>query len=152
MGGLLSFPFCGKRVILNRLGRIARSFELYAQGICFIRELIQKNCFKMEWVLPVVPVWTKSKENNGPNGQPAQWITPSEFYKIRYIQRYCIGKRLMWFCDYFCCGSTISHWWCFCLFVVKFWIFPGLVRSSRRPVTRSKKESLNFPGVLIRMM
>ena len=31
---------------------------------------------------------TKSRENNGPNGQPAQCMTPSEFYKNRYIQRY----------------------------------------------------------------
>ena len=32
------------------------------------------------------PYGTKSRENNGPNGQPAQCMTPSEFYKIRYIQ------------------------------------------------------------------
>ena len=41
------------------------------------------------------PYGTKSRENNGPNGQPAQCMTPSEFYKIRYIQRYCIGKHLI---------------------------------------------------------
>ena len=29
MDGLLSFPFCGKKVILNTLGRIARSYVLY---------------------------------------------------------------------------------------------------------------------------
>ena len=49
---------------------------------------------------------TKSRENNGPNGQPAQCMTPSEFYKIRYIQRYCIKATdlilwlfLKWFED-----------------------------------------------------
>ena len=31
---------------------------------------------------------TESRENNGPNSQPAQSMTPSEFYKNKYIQRY----------------------------------------------------------------
>ena len=43
MDSLLSFPFCGKKVILNTLGRIARSYELYAHGICFIRGLHRKK-------------------------------------------------------------------------------------------------------------
>ena len=87
MDGLLSFPFCGKKVILNTLGRISRSYELYAHCICFIG-LKEKNCFKMEWVLALFLYGTKSRENNGPNGYPAQCMTPSEFHKIRYKQRY----------------------------------------------------------------
>ena len=31
---------------------------------------------------------TKSRENNGPNGQPAKCMTPSEFYKNMCIQKY----------------------------------------------------------------
>ena len=41
---------------------------------------------------------TKSREKNGPNSQPAQCISPSEFYKNGYIQS--IGERLLdlwWF-------------------------------------------------------
>ena len=120
MDGLLSFPFCGKKVwLLNMLGRVARSYELYAHGICFIRGLHRKNCFKMEWVLPLFLYGTKSWQNNGPNGQPAQCMTPSEFYKIRYIQRY--SKATNWIlCLCFCCGSTICHWWRFRLFAVNY--------------------------------
>ena len=36
---------------------------------------------------------TKSREKNGPNSQPAQCISPSEFYKNGYIQS--IGERLL---------------------------------------------------------
>ena len=38
-------------------------------GICF-RGLHRKHCFKMEWVLLLLLYGTKSRENNGPNGQP----------------------------------------------------------------------------------
>ena len=115
MDGLLSFPFCGRKFwMLNMIGRSARSYELYAHGICFIRGLHnKKNCFKMEWVLRLFPYGTKSRENNGPNGQPAQCMTPSEFYKKknRYIHNWIL-------CLCFCCGSTMCHWWRFCLFAV----------------------------------
>ena len=39
---------------------------------------------------------TKSRENNGPNGQPAQCISPSEFYKNSTHKG--IGQRLIGFC------------------------------------------------------
>ena len=42
---------------------------------------------------------TKSRENNGPNGQPAQCMTPSEFYKKKE-QYIGIGQRLIVFCVY----------------------------------------------------
>ena len=45
MDSLLSFPFCGKKVILNTFGGIARSYEFYAHGICFIWGLHRKNLF-----------------------------------------------------------------------------------------------------------
>ena len=53
---------------------------------------IEKNCFKMEWVLPLFLYGTKSWQNNGPNGQPAQCMTPSEFYKNTgtYIIGFCV--------------------------------------------------------------
>ena len=49
---------------------------------------------------------TKSRENNGPNGQPAQCMTPSEFYKNRHIQRYWPATNWI-LCLCFCCGSTV---------------------------------------------
>ena len=58
--GLLSFLFCGKKLILNTLGRIARSYELYAAvkenffaitTVFALGSSIEKNCFKMEIVL-----------------------------------------------------------------------------------------------------
>ena len=58
MHGLVYYPFhfVGKKIILNTLGRVARSYELYAgrknfrypHGIYF-RGFHKKNCFKMEW-------------------------------------------------------------------------------------------------------
>ena len=127
----LSFPFCGKSVILNTLVRISRSYELCAYGICFIRGLHRKTCFKMEWVLPLLLYGTKSRENNGPNGQPAECMTPSEFYKIRYIQRYWETNWILCLC--FCCGSTICHWWRFCLFAVNILNFsrPCLIKLAK---------------------
>ena len=82
----------GKKVILNTLGRIARSYELYAEGeyfyyphgICF-RGLHRKKNFKME---KKVLRWNEysfcpymgpnSRENNGPNSQPAPCMIPIE--------------------------------------------------------------------------
>ena len=128
------FHFVEKKVwVRNILGRIARSYELYAHGICFIRGLHnKKNCFKMEWVLRLFPYGTKSRENNGPNGQPAQCMTPSEFYKIRCIQRYWPATNWV-LCLCFCCGSTISHPWRFCLFAVSIVNFsrPRLIKLAK---------------------
>ena len=78
-------PLCGQ----NRLAPLgkrstcskSRSYELYAHVIYFIRGLHRKKkCFKMERVLPLFLYGTKSRENIGPNGQPAQCMTPSGFY------------------------------------------------------------------------
>ena len=90
---------------------------------------IKKNRFKMEWVLPLFLYGTKSRENNGPNGQPAQCMTPSEFYKKkknRYIHNWIL-------CLCFCCGSTMCHWWRFCLFAVYILNFsrPRLIKFSK---------------------
>ena len=41
---------------------------------------VEKNCFKIEWVLPLF----KSRENNGPNGQPAQYDPKSVKYGNNY--------------------------------------------------------------------
>ena len=122
MDGLLSFPFCGKKVwLLNMLGRVARSYELYAHGICFIRGLHRKNCFKMEWVLPLFLYGTKSWQNNGPNGQPAQCMTPSEFYKNT-------GTYIIGFCVYvFVVVRPFATDDVFVYLQLTFWIFPGLV-------------------------
>ena len=46
MDGLVYYPFhfVEKKVwILNMLGRVAKSYELYARGICFIRGLHKKK-------------------------------------------------------------------------------------------------------------
>ena len=42
----------------------------------------------MQRVLRLFLYGTKSGGNNGPNGHPAQCMTPSEFYKIRFKQTY----------------------------------------------------------------
>ena len=48
------FHFVEKKVILNKLGKTARSYQLYAVTVFAILEgSIGKNCFKMEWVLPL---------------------------------------------------------------------------------------------------
>ena len=84
---------------------------------------IEKNWFKMEWVLPLFLYGTKSWENNGPNGQPAQCMTPSD---KRYIHNWIL-------CFCFCCGSTMCHWWRFCLFAVYILNFsrPRLIKFSK---------------------
>ena len=53
----------------------------------------------------------------------------SEFYKNRYVRGY--WPATIWIlCLFFCCGSTVCHWWRFCLFAVNY-IFncdrPGLI-------------------------
>ena len=88
---------------------------------------IEKNCFKMQRVLLLLLYGTKSRENNWPNGQPGQCMTPSEFYKKnRYIHNWIL-------CLCFCCGSTICHWWRFCLFAVNILNFsrPRLIKFSK---------------------
>ena len=48
------FHFVEKKVILNKLGKTARSYQLYAVTVFAVLEgSIGKNCFKMEWVLPL---------------------------------------------------------------------------------------------------
>ena len=89
----------------------------YPHGICFRGLLIEKNCFKMEWVLLLFLYGTKSSENNGLNAQPAQCKTPSECYNNRYIRRYWPATDWI-LCLGFCCGSTVCHWWRFFLFGV----------------------------------
>ena len=107
----------------------------HPHGICFRGLLTENNCFKMEWVLLLLLYGTKSRENNGPNGQPAQCISPSEFYKNRYIQRYWSATNYNWILSLcFCCGSTVCHWWSFCLFAVNYiWNFytPRLIKLAK---------------------
>ena len=79
--------------------------------------LMENNCFKMEWVLLLFLYGTKTSENNGPNAQPTQCKTPSEYYKNRYIRRYWPATNWILFLG-FCCGSTVCHWWRFFLFAV----------------------------------
>ena len=96
MDGFVYYPFhFVKKIILNMLGRIARSYELYegkenSIPTVFALEgsIEKKNCFKMVMIFLSFLYRTKSRENNGPNGQPAQCMTPSEFFKNNYIQRY----------------------------------------------------------------
>ena len=43
------FHFVEKKVIVNKLGKIARSYQLYAVTVFAVLEgSIGKNCFKME--------------------------------------------------------------------------------------------------------
>ena len=99
----------------------------YSHGICFRGLLIENNCFNMEWVLLLFLYGTKSRENNGPNGQPAQCKTPSECYKNRYIRRYWPATNWI-LCLGFCCGSTVCDWWgAFFLFTLNILNLSGLV-------------------------
>ena len=85
------FHFVGKKVILNTLGRIARSYELYAGKENFftiptvfpLEGSIEKIVLK--WTdAPFAPIWNQIKRgDNGPNGQPAQCMTPGEFWDIQ---------------------------------------------------------------------
>ena len=79
---------------------------------------IEKNCFKMQRVLPLFLYGTKSWGNNGPNKRVLQ--------KNRYIHNWilCLGSG---------CGSTICHWWRFCLFAVNILNFsrPRLIKFSK---------------------
>ena len=134
---------------------------------------IQKNCFKIEWYSFCSYMVPNQERIMDHKVSPAQSITPSEFYKNGYIQGY--WPETTWIlCLCFCCGSTVCHWWRFCLFVVNYilnFYRPRLIKLAKiqKPlllllrlrvrqvrcfvdlfVIRSKKES--FPGVLIWMM
>ena len=53
-----------------------------------------------------------------PNLNVTCWkLTKSEFYKNRYMQRYRPATNWI-LCLCFCCGSTVCHWWRFCLLAV----------------------------------
>ena len=82
---------------------------------------IEKNCFKMQRVLLLFLYGTKSRENNWPNGQPAQCMTPSEFYKKT-------GTFIIGFCVYvFVVVRRFATDDVFVYLQLTFWIFPGLV-------------------------
>ena len=87
---------------------------------------IEKNCFKMEWVLPLFLYGTKSWQNNGPNGQPAQCMTPSEFYKNT-------GTYIIGFCVYvFVVVRPFASDDVFVYLHLTFWIFrPRLIKFSK---------------------
>ena len=97
MYGLVYHPFhFVEKIILNTLGRIAGSYEFYGGKENFsliptvfaLEGSIEKKLFYDGMILLLLLNGTKSRENNGPNGQPAPAMIPSEFYKNRYIQRY----------------------------------------------------------------
>ena len=82
---------------------------------------IEKNCFKMQRVLLLFLYGTKSRENNWPNGQPAQCMTLSEFYKKT-------GTFIIGFCVYvFVVVRRFATDDVFVYLQLTFWIFPGLV-------------------------
>ena len=112
---------------------------------------------------------------DGPNAQPTQCKTPSEYYKNRYLRRYWPATNWI-LCWGFCCGSTVCHWWRFFLFGVnilnlsrprliklaKIWkplllFWDCVLHKDGAPRVVSTcykicKESLSYPGVLIRMV
>ena len=122
MDGLIYYPFHFVEKKNNPEGLTSctqgRRIFYCPHGICF-RGLHRKHCFKMEWVLLLLLYGTKSRENNGPNGHTAQCMTQVSFIKNRYIQRYWPATNWI-LCLCFCCGSTVCHWWRFCLFVVNY--------------------------------
>ena len=106
--GLSSFPFCGKNIILKNskvLRVVRRKGEFFTISAVFALEgSIEKNCFKVEMIFLLFLYGTKSRDSNGPNGHPAQCMTPSEFYKNRYIQRYWPATNYDWILSLcFCC-------------------------------------------------
>ena len=111
------FHFVEKKESWTRLEELQGLTSCTHTIFALLEGSIEKNCFKMEWALPLFLYGTKSRENNGLNSQPAHCMTPSEFYKISYKQKY--WRATNWIlCWCFCCGSTICHWWRFFLFVV----------------------------------
>ena len=98
------------RVVYTQ-GRII-FYYLHRTYVCFRGLPYRKQLFKMEWELLLFLYGTKSRENNGPNAQPAQCKTPSECYKNRYIRTYWPAANWI-LCLGFCCGSTVCHWWGF---------------------------------------
>ena len=80
--------------------------EFFTIPKVFALEGALEKLFKDGMILLLFLYGTKSRQNNGPNGQPAQCMTPSEFYKNRFIQRYWPAtNRISCFC--FCCGSIV---------------------------------------------
>ena len=71
MDGLFHpFHFVGKKAILNTLGRIARSYELYIRRdiefftvptVFALEDSIQKTLFKDRMSTPFVPIWDQIK-------------------------------------------------------------------------------------------
>ena len=75
------FHFVEKKGIRNTLGRIARSYQLYAHGICFIRGLHRKSSLldkvgggglvsQKKFSALRVSVWSKHKGGPGPRVPP----------------------------------------------------------------------------------
>ena len=119
MHGLVYYPFARSEELQGLTSCTqGRRIFYYPHGICF-RGLYRKKLFYDGMILLLFLYGTKSRENNGPNGQPAQCMTPSEFHKNRYIQRYWPATNWI-LCLCFCCGSTVCHWWRFCLFAVNY--------------------------------
>ena len=123
-----------KKIILNTLGRIARSYELYAgreNFLLFPRYLLRgfhrKNCFKMEWY--------SFCSYMGPNqerimDQMASRLSVWPLVSFIKTGTYKgIGQRLIGFCVYvsvvvrrFATGDVFVY-----LQWITFWIFPNLV-------------------------
>ena len=127
MDGLVYYPFhfVEKKVwILNMLGRVAKSYELYARGICFIRGLHKKKIILRwnEYLLCSYMGPNQERIMDQMASRLSVWPQVS-FVKNRYIHNWIL-------CLCFCCGSTISHWWRFCLFAVNILNFsrPRLIK------------------------
>ena len=118
MHGLVYYPFhfveknnpeyarknCKVLQVVHREGEYSIISTVFA-----LEGSIEKKLFYDGMILLLFLYGTKSRENNGPNGQPAQCMTPSEFYKNRYVQRYWPATNWI-LCLCFCCGSTVCHW------------------------------------------
>ena len=119
MDGLLSFPFCGKKgSILNMLGRIPRSYELYAHGICFIIRLHRWN----EYFLCSHMGTNRERIMDQMASRLSVWPQVSFIENNRYIRNWILFLCLS-------CGSTI----CYCLFAVNILNFsrPRLTKFSK---------------------
>ena len=128
MDGLVYYPFhiVGKnnpehaRKNWKVLRVVRREGEFFTIPTVFaLQGSIEKKLFWDGMILLLFLYGTKSRENNGPNGQQGQCMTPNEFYKNRYIQRYWPATNWI-LCLCFCCGSTVCHWRRFCLFAVNY--------------------------------
>ena len=98
---ILSILWEKKTVILDTLGRIARSYELYIrrEGEIVLRWNEYSFCSYM-----------------GPNqvrimDQMASRLSVGTQVSLIKTDTYeGIGQRLVGFCVCFCCGSTVCHW------------------------------------------